>query len=91
MIARVFATTVAAVLGVYAFWGGAVTGDHILNPFGIMFLLSACFIWFAWDPLREAFKSAKDQSDLPIIRLEPTIIKGMESMKHGREHRRSPS
>jgi len=92
MVATIFATITASLLGFYAFWGGAVTGDHLLNPFGIMFLLLAGFIWFAWGPIREAFKSAKDQSDLPILRLGSSTIKGMKNMKRdGYEHRRSPS
>jgi hypothetical protein len=92
MIARIFATAVAALFGVYGFWSGAVGGGHILNPFGIMFLLLAALLWFAWGPIREAVKSVKEQSDPPIRHVASTIIKGMESMKHDRrERRRSPS
>jgi hypothetical protein len=64
MITRIFATTVAALLGVYAFWGDAVGGGHILNPFGIMFLLLAALLWFGWGSIREAFRSVKNESDL---------------------------
>ena len=66
MIARIFATAVAALFGVYGFWSGAVGGGHILNPFGIMFLLLAALLWFAWGPIREAVKSVKSSPILPF-------------------------
>ena len=39
MITRALATFVVAALGIYAFWGDAMGQGHVLNPFGILFLL----------------------------------------------------
>ena len=61
MITRVLATLVVVALGIYAFWGDAMGQGHVLNPFGILFLLLAALIWFGWGPIREGFKSAKDE------------------------------
>jgi hypothetical protein len=91
MIARVFATAVAALLGIYAFWGNIFGAGHFLNPFGIMFLLLAGLVWFGWEPIREGFKSVKDESDIPISRLGSTIIKGMLGVRRGERPRRSSS
>jgi hypothetical protein len=92
MFVRIFVTTALAVLGIYAFWSDALGGGHILNPFGIMFLLFAVLGWFGWQTIHEAFKSVKDESTIPILRMGSTIIKGMEDIKRsGYEHRRRPS
>ena len=88
MITRIFATIVTAALGIYAFWGDVLGGGHVLNPFGIMFLLLAVLIWFGWEPICEGFKSAKDESDIPISRLGSTIIRGMQGLKRGERPRR---
>jgi hypothetical protein len=88
MIIRVIATIASVALGVYAFWGDAMGAGHVLNPFGILFLLLAGLIWFAWEPIREGFKSAKDESEMPILRLGSTILKGMVGLKHGERARR---
>ena len=77
MVARISATAAALLLAFNAFWGDALGAGHVLNPFGILFLLLAALIWFAWNPLREGFTSAKDESDIPIIRLGPAIIGGL--------------
>ena len=91
MIIRVLTTFVAVALGIYAFWGDAMGQGHVLNPFGILFLLLAALIWFGWGPICEGFKSIKDESDIPISRLGSTIIKGMTGLKRGPGHRRSDS
>ena len=92
MFVRIFVTTVLAVFGICAFWSDALGGGHILNPFGIMFLLFAALVWFGWQTIREAFKSVKDESNIPILRMGATIIKGMEDMKRsGQEDRPRPS
>src|SRR5215470_9018291 len=83
MVIRVFTTIVLAVLGIYAFWGDVLGGGHVLNPFGILFLLLATLTWFGWGPISEGFKSAKNESDLPISRLGSTIIKGMRVSRRG--------
>ena len=68
-ITRVLTTFVVVALGIYAFWGDAMGQGHVLNPFGILFLLLAALIWFGWGPICEGFKSIKDESDIPISRL----------------------
>jgi predicted membrane metal-binding protein len=76
MIARVLVTAGATLLGLYALW------DNILGAgvfLGIMFFLVAGLIWFGWEPLREGFWSAKDESEIPISRLGITIIRGMKT------------
>lgn len=83
MLIRVFATIVLAVLGIYAFWGGVLDGGHVLNPFGILFLLLAALTWFGWEPIREGFKSVKNESDIPISRVGSTIVKGMKVSRRG--------
>jgi len=88
MIARVFATTIATLLGVYAFWADMLGAGHFLNPFGIMFLLLAGLIWFAWEPIRDGFRSARNESEFPISRLGSTIVKGMLSMRRSEHPRR---
>src|SRR5215468_7337506 len=91
MITRVLATFVVVAFGIYAFWGDAMGQGHVLNPFGILFLLLAALIWFGWGPICEGFKSIKDESDIPISRLGSTIIKGMTGLKRGPGRRRSDS
>jgi hypothetical protein len=91
MITRVLATFVVVALGIYAFRGDAMGQGHVLNPFGILFLLLAALIWFGWGPICEGFKSIKDESDIPISRLGSTIIKGMTGLKRGPGRRRSDS
>ena len=89
MVARVSATAAAAALGIYACWANIFDAGHVLNPFGIMFLLLAALVWFAWEPIREGFRSAKNESDIPISRLGSTIIRGMSSARGQRPRRRS--
>jgi len=83
MLLRICITTALAILGIYAFWSDALGAGHVLNPFGIMFLLLAALVWFAWQTIREAFRSVKDESNVPIIRMGSTIIKGMKDEKRG--------
>jgi hypothetical protein len=78
MITRAFVTILLALLGVYAFWSDALGAGHFLNPFGIVFLILAGVFWSRWETIREAFRSVRDGSDIPILRLGSTIIKGME-------------
>ena len=89
MIIRAIATVVALALGIYAFWDDAMGAGHVLNPFGILFLLLAGLIWFAWEPIREGFKSAKE-SEMFILRLGWTL-KGMGGLKHGERRQRPRS
>lgn len=91
MILRVLVTAAAALLGLYAFWGNILDAGHFLNPFGFMFLLLAAVIWVGWEPLREGFTSAKNESELPISRLGAKIVRGMVSLRRGEHPRRSRS
>jgi hypothetical protein len=91
MIGRVFATAATFGLAVVAFWSGALGGGHIANPVGIMLLFAAAVAWFAWPTIREGFKAARDESDLPVIRLAGSALAGLRSMMRGREPHRSPS
>ena len=76
MIARVLVTAGAALLGLYALWDNVLGAGVFL---GIMFLLVAGLIWFGWEPLRDGFWSAKNESEIPISRLGITIIRGMKT------------
>lgn len=87
-------TKILVVLGVLglafgAFWIDALGGGHFSNPVGIMLVLLALLIWFKWEPLREAFISARDASDIPIIRLGYATIKGMQGLLRPPRPRRS--
>ena len=86
MIARISATLIMFLLAIYAFWGNALGVGHFFNPFGILFLGLTILTWFAWRPIRDGFRSVKEESDIPIIRLGSAIIQGM---KHPPRHRQS--
>ena len=77
MIGRSLATLIVFLLAVFAFWTDALGGGHILNPSGIAFLLLTALVWFAWEPITAAFKSASAESNIPIIRLGSAIIRGI--------------
>lgn len=77
MIARLLTTLILFLLGLYAFFTGALGGGHILNPSGIAFLVLAAAAWFGWDAFRAAFIAARDESNVPIIRLNVSILRGM--------------
>ena len=91
MIPRILVTAAAALLGLYAFWGNILGAGHFLNPFGFMFLILAAAIWVGWEPLREGFTSAKNESELPISRLGAKIVSGMVSLARGERPPRFPS
>jgi hypothetical protein len=59
MIIRVLITAIALLLAGYAFWDGVLDGGHVLNPFGIMFLVLSGAVWFGWKPLRDIFRSTR--------------------------------
>jgi len=71
MIIRVLITAMALLLAGYAFWDGALSGGHVLNPFGIMFLFLSGAAWLGWERIREIFRSTRDESVIP------TIVKGI--------------
>jgi uncharacterized membrane protein YbhN (UPF0104 family) len=89
MVTRLVVTALVLLLGFGAFWGNALDAGHILNPFGILFLFLAGLIWFMWEPLRDGFISAKEESNIPIIRLGSAIIAGLRP--RSRQHRTSES
>ena len=89
MITRSLATIVALLLAVYAFWSNALGAGHLFNPLGIVFIFLAALIWFKWEVIRDAFRSVKDESDLPIIRLSSKVIGGMGSLRRGPPAHRS--
>lgn len=91
MIMRAVATAVMLLLAVCALFDNALGAGHFLNPFGILFLLLAGLVWFAWNPIREGFLSAKDESDLPIIRMASKTLAGMAGLSRPPRRRSSPS
>jgi hypothetical protein len=91
MLARVTATLAMLLLALGAFWGNALGAGHVFNPFGILFLLLGALVWFGWDTVRAGFRAARDESDLPIIRLSATAIKGLGELFRPAGRRHSPS
>lgn len=87
MILRIFVTLAMFVLAVFAFWSGAFGEGHFFNPFGILFLGLTVFIWFKWKSICGAFRSASEESDIPVIRMGSSIIEGMR--RPPRDHRHS--
>jgi len=88
MIGRSIATAITLLL---AF--GAVFSDAlgIGYPTGALLLICAALTWFYWDTISEGFRSAKDESNVPILRMGTKIIGGMEFLRHGSPRRRSSS
>jgi hypothetical protein len=86
MVARLVTTLILLLLALYAFAAGVLDGGHILNPSGIAFLVLSGATWFGWDAVRAAFVAARDESNIPIIRLGAAIIRGM---RRGPQPRRS--
>jgi hypothetical protein len=91
MIGKLVATTILLLLALYAFWGNALGAGYLINPFGILFLFLAAVTWFKWEAVKEGFRSAKDESNIPIIRLNSKVIGGMFSMRRAPRQRRSSS
>jgi hypothetical protein len=67
LIIRLLITAMALLLAGYAFWDGALSGGHVLNPFGIMFLFLSGAVWLGWKRILEIFRSTKDESVIPTI------------------------
>jgi hypothetical protein len=88
---RISVTTIVLLLAAGAFWSNALGAGQMFNPVGILLLGLSFFIWSGWATIRDAFISAKDESNVPIIRLGSAIIRGMESLKHSPRPRRSLS
>jgi hypothetical protein len=69
---------------------GAVVADPLASgyPTGALLLICAALTWFHWDTISEGFRSAKDESNVPIVRMGAKIIGGMGFMRHGSPRRR---
>ena len=89
MVTRIVVTALVLLLAFGAFWGNALGAGYVLNPVGILLLFLAGLIWFMWEPLRDAFITAKEESNIPIIRLGLAIIRGLRP--RSRQHRTSGS
>lgn len=77
MIARSVSTFVLLLLAFYAFWGNALDVGRLFNPFGILFLFLAYMTWFKWRIVAGAFGAAKDESNIPILRMGYKAIQGL--------------
>jgi hypothetical protein len=80
MTIRALVTAGALFLAGCAFWDGALGGGHVLNPFGILFLFLSGAAWFGWEAFGENSRAARAESDIPIIRLDSILIKGLGSL-----------
>jgi hypothetical protein len=66
-----------------------VFGAMFDDPLGIgyptsaLLLICAVLMWFHWDTISEGFRSAKNESNVPIIRMGAKIIGGLEFLRHG--------
>ena len=65
MIPKILTTLILLLLGVNAFWSDALGAGNVFNPFGLLFLLLAAFVWFAWGPISNGFNSVKDEIEYP--------------------------
>jgi hypothetical protein len=88
MMGRLIATATLLLLAFYAVWEN-VLGAGLF--YGILFLFFAAVTWFKWEAVRDGFSAAKDESQLPIIRLGSKIIGGMQTSFRGPPRRRPSS
>jgi hypothetical protein len=91
MSARVIITALMLALAVGAFWANPLGGGPGVDPLGIVFLALIPLVWFAWPTVRAGFRSAKNESDLPIIRLAGTAMDGLRNLMRKPERHRSSS
>ena len=95
MIARLAATAIMLLLAFAAFLspsGCDNCQERLGAPFGIFFAVIAAITWLKWEIIREGFYAAKNESQLPIIRLGWMGICGLgRLLRHGPNQRRSPS
>jgi hypothetical protein len=66
MIIRVLITAVALLLAGYAFWDGALSGGHVLNPFGILFLFLSGAVWLGGKRIGEILRATRDAASKKI-------------------------
>ena len=76
MIARCVWTLATLFVAGCAFSDSALGIGYVGNPFGLLFLAIAAFVWFKWNAIIAAFRAAHDPSALPIIRFGYDAIKG---------------
>jgi hypothetical protein len=91
MILKILTALIVLGLGVTAFWSDALGAGHFFNPFGMLFLFLGALVWFAWAPISSAFKSVRDEWDIPILRMGSKIIGGMASLPPKRRHSDEPA
>jgi hypothetical protein len=75
MVNRMLVTAVVPLLALGAFWGNALDAGRFFNPFGILLLFLAVVVWLMSVPLRDGFIAAKNESNIPIIRMGSAIIR----------------
>jgi hypothetical protein len=86
MVGRLLATMTISLLAFAASWGDALGEGYII---GAVFVCLAAATWLKWEAIGQAFRSARDESDIPIIRLTSKAIGGMFRQEPPRRH--SPS
>jgi hypothetical protein len=88
MTGRLVATTIILLLA----FGSVVSDPLGLGyPTAVLLLICAALAWFYWDTISEGFRSAKDESNVPILRMGAKVIGGMGSFLHGSPRRPSSS
>jgi hypothetical protein len=88
MIGRSLVTALFVLLAL-----GAVYTDPMSIGYqtGLLLLLFAALAWFQWDIISEGFRSARNESNVPIIRMGAKALSGLGSLMHGSSPRRSSS
>ena len=88
MIVRSLATGFLLLLAV-----GAVYSDPLGIGYqtGILLVLVAALAWFQWDVISAGFRAARDESNIPILRMGAKAIGGLASLMHGSSPRHRSS
>ena len=95
MSTRLAVTVIMSLLACVAFL--SPTGcdncqQHLGAPFGILFVIIAALTWITWERIREGFDAARNESQIPIIRLGVMGIRGLASLvRRGPRQPRSPN
>lgn len=76
MIARCVCTLALLILAFFAFWGDALDAGRVFNPIGLLFLFLAAVAWHKWEIVRGAYGSAKNESNIPILRMGYKVLEG---------------
>jgi Na+/proline symporter len=95
MITRISVTVIMLLLALIAYLSPSGCDNcqqHLGAPFGILFAVIAAITWFKWEIIRDSFDAAKNESQLPILRLGAKVLGGFASLlRHGPRQRRPPS